>query len=239
MQLFQFTPYIAIEIAFLGSLTLVMELLSSTEGDLDLHQIAPEIDRGGDEGEALLLHLAPQAFDFLLMGQEAAGALYLVVMNVAVRIRLDVQRHERQRVPLDGHIGVGEAEAPLAYALHLGTDECDAALKVFDDLVVEVRLFVLLQQLVVRFVVFHLFIPGDAYADLVAAGLGRHRPDTLGGNGGAVAEITAPLHDGRRCEGEGGMEILRFIVIKEPGQGNERSVGDLPYPAEEHRWGSG
>ena len=97
-----------------------MELLSSTEGDLDLHQIAPEIDRGGDEGEALLLHLAPQAFDFLLMGQEAAGALYLVVMNVAVRIRLDVQRHERQRVPLDGHRESAKLRR-LAYALHLGT----------------------------------------------------------------------------------------------------------------------
>lgn len=148
LQLLQFTPYITVEIAFLRRRTLVMELLSSAEGDLYLHQIAPEIDRGGDEGEALLLHLSPQALDFLFVGQETARSLYLVVMDVAVGIRLDVERHQRQHVPLDGHIGVGEAEAPLPHALDLGADECDAALKVFDHLVVEVRFFVLLQQLV-------------------------------------------------------------------------------------------
>ncbi len=203
LHLFQFTTHVSIQISFFGRSALVMQLFAPAEGDLHLHQVSPEVHRGGDEGEPFLLNPPSQAFYLLLVGQKTPRTLYVVVMDVAVGIGLDVQTNECQHVAFDGHVRISEAETPVSQALHLGSHQGDATLQVFDYLVVEVCFFVPLEQLVGGFVVFHLFVPSDAKADLVPAGVWGDRADGIGSDGGHVVEVAAALDNGGRFKSKG------------------------------------
>ena len=70
LHLLQLSPHIPVHILFLGGSSLIMHLLTPTEGDLDLYQVALEVDGGGDEGEASFVNLALELLDLSLVGKE-------------------------------------------------------------------------------------------------------------------------------------------------------------------------
>lgn len=70
LQLLQLPPRITVDVLLFGICTLVVLLLSPTEGDLDLYQVALEVDGGGDEGEASFVNLALELLDLSLVGKE-------------------------------------------------------------------------------------------------------------------------------------------------------------------------
>ena len=66
---------------------LVPQLLAFGQGEFNLHSTVLEVHPRGDEGQALLLGLADELADFLLVDQQFAGAQGRVVEDVAVVVR--------------------------------------------------------------------------------------------------------------------------------------------------------
>src|SRR5262249_26104125 len=71
-------------------LALIPKLFALGEGQFQLHSAVLEVHAGRDQGEALLLRLAHQPSQFLLMHQQLTGTEGGVVEYVAVLIRTDM-----------------------------------------------------------------------------------------------------------------------------------------------------
>ncbi len=67
-----------------------MELFALTQAHLDLHTAALEINRQGNEGEAVLLDLALEPHDLSLVHQEPPGSAGVHIEAVSVVVRGDV-----------------------------------------------------------------------------------------------------------------------------------------------------
>ena len=195
LQLLQLPPRITVDIFLLGIRTLVVLLLAPTEGDLHLHQVALEVDGGGDEGEAPLVDLALELLDLSLVGKQAPVSQRFVVVEVAMGVGLYGQSHQRQGVVAYGDVAVGEAELTLPDGLHLGAHQRYATLKVLHHFVVEVGLSILLQEFDLVLVLFHLVIPGDAKPYEVSAGSSIDSSHRMYVNGGGSVQVAPSLDD--------------------------------------------
>lgn len=155
IELFQLALGVTLHVARLDRISLVMELFAATEGDLDLHQVSAQIDRGGNQRETLLIDFPAQLPDLAFMHKKPSGPIGFVVVDVSMGIGLDRQADEFQVVLLDRSVAVAEAEPTGSDRLNFRPGKGDAALEVFHHLVVEVRLPVLLQHLDVVLGVLH------------------------------------------------------------------------------------
>ncbi len=203
LHLLQFPPRITVNVLLLGCSTLVMLLLALTEGDLNFDQVASEVDGGRDEGESPLVNLALELLDLSLMGQQPPVPQWLVVVEVPVGVGLNGEPYQGKGGVGDRDIAVGEAELAFPDGLHLCSHQCDTALQILDDLVVEVGLPILLQKLECVLVLFHLIFPGDAKPYEVSTCSSVDSSHRMLVNGGGGIEIAPPLHYHIRGEGEG------------------------------------
>ena len=152
-----------------------MEGFSAAEGDLHLHEIAFEIDLGGNEGEPFFLDLALQTLDFLLVDEKAAVAFGDMVEDRALVVGLDGEADEPHLAVLDAHVGIGEGEASCPERFDFGSLQGHAGLEVLYDLVVEVGFLVRLEGLYLRLLLFHHYnsiiksVPDDPESHVRAA----------------------------------------------------------------------
>jgi len=213
LQLLQFPPCISIDIFLLGICTLVMLLLTPTEGDLYLYQVAPQIDGSRDEGEAPLVDFTLELLYLSLMGKQPSVSQRLVVVEVPMGVGLDGQSYQGQGLVSDSDVAVGEAELAIPYGLYLGTHQGNATLQVFYDLIVEVGLPIFLQKLEFVLVLFHLVFPGNAKPYEVAAGSSIDNSHCMFVYGGGSVEIASPLHSDIREEVEALIQSCYRLVV--------------------------
>src|SRR4051812_34791841 len=128
-------------------LALVPRLLALGEGDLDLRPAVVEVQREGNDGQALLRHLPVELGDLVAVQQQLALAPRGVVGPGALGVLGDVHRVEPGLAALDVHEAVDEGRATLAQRLHLGAREHQAGLVGVLDVVVVARLLVLRDEL--------------------------------------------------------------------------------------------
>src|SRR3990172_7789224 len=83
-------PGLALDIAALDRLALVVDLLAAPDADLDLREPVLEVELQRDQREPLLLDLPGELRDLAAMQQDLAPALWLVVVDIAERVGLDL-----------------------------------------------------------------------------------------------------------------------------------------------------
>ena len=71
-------------------LTLIIQLLSFCQGDLNLHETSLEIDFHRNDGVTLLSNLAQHLLDFLLVHQKLAWTKRILVKDIPLLIRADM-----------------------------------------------------------------------------------------------------------------------------------------------------
>jgi hypothetical protein len=87
---FERTLDLALGVALGEVAALVALLLAACERDLDLHLPVLEVDARGNEREAALTGLPEEGVDLAAVQEELAVAVGLVVLDVALRVLVDV-----------------------------------------------------------------------------------------------------------------------------------------------------
>lgn len=106
LHLFDLSSHVNVHILLPGGGTLVVHLLSSTEGYLDLDQVALEVDGGRYKGKALFVDLPLELLDLLLMGKQPSVSHRVMVVEVSMGVGLDGKTYQRQGVIADCHVAV-------------------------------------------------------------------------------------------------------------------------------------
>jgi len=107
-----------------------VELLAAPQADLQLG-VAPVVDVEAerDEGQALRLRPAEELVDLVLVEEELASALRLVVPAVAGRVRGDVGADEPGLTAVDPGVGLLQAHLAGPDRLDLRAGQDDASLE--------------------------------------------------------------------------------------------------------------
>ena len=147
IELFQLALGIAFHITRFDRIALVVQLFTPTERNLYLYEITPKVDRGGNQREAFLIDFPPQLLDLSFMSQKPTVSVWFVIVDISVSVGLDRQTDELQVVVFDRRIAVPEAEPAGTNRFDFGADKGNAALEIFNHLIVEVCLAVLLEHL--------------------------------------------------------------------------------------------
>src|SRR5207245_2403682 len=129
---------LSLRVALRDGLSLVELPLAAGEADLHLGMVAREVDAQRDKCVSLLLDLADQARDLLAVEQELARPHRIVVHDVALCIRRDVDVLQPCLAVVDPDKAVAEVGASVSYRLHLGSRQHHARLVLLVDEVVVV-----------------------------------------------------------------------------------------------------
>lgn len=157
-----------------------MQLFATAQGDLYLDQVATQVDGGRDQRKAFLDYLALESLDLTLVGEQSPVSIGVMVMDVPMCIRLYGKAYQSQRSVGDRHVAVGKTETAFTQRFHFSTDQSDTAFQIFQDLIIEVRLLILLKQLERILILFHLLIPGNPETDKVPACIRIDNSNSIG-----------------------------------------------------------
>src|SRR5581483_5584247 len=147
----QQTPLLARPVALLLGLALVVQLLAAGERELDLcTALVVEIELERHQRHALALDRADQLVDLPFVQQQLARALRRMIEAPGLQILGDVGVDQPELAAARIRIGLGDRGFARAQRLHLAAGERDAGLELLADLVVEARLAVLGDGLVMR-----------------------------------------------------------------------------------------
>ena len=127
--------HLAFGVALGQGLALVVGALAPGQAQLDLDQVALEVDAQGDQGEAALVDAGRQLVDLLAVEQELAGAGRLVALVAGVGVGGDLHVQD-ELVAVDHGVGVLERPFALAEGLDLAAAQDQAGLDRLEDLVV-------------------------------------------------------------------------------------------------------
>src|SRR3954452_9593594 len=94
----------SIELALFLSLSLIVELLSAHDGDLDFDFAAFEIEPQRDDRQSLLGDLLAQFFDLAPMEQQLALPLRLIALNVDMIAPTDVRVEKKLLIVFDDDV---------------------------------------------------------------------------------------------------------------------------------------
>src|SRR5262249_34087811 len=128
---------------------LLVVLPPSRQPHLHLHAASLQVHLERHERQALLPYLHREPPDLLLVRQELSLPHRLVVELVGPRVRVDLRADEPELAAADVAVGVDERAVALAQRLHLAADEHQPGLERLVDLVVEPRLAVSEEHLLV------------------------------------------------------------------------------------------
>lgn len=114
--------------------SLVAKGFSATKGESDLGDATIiEINTGGYEGEAFLLHFGFQFADFAGVQKKLAFADGFVLESGAEAIGADVELHEPHFIIYNSSVGLFKRRLFFAQTLHFRADQKDAAFELFED----------------------------------------------------------------------------------------------------------
>ena len=125
-----------------GAVALVMELLALAQAQLHLDAAVLEIQRQGDQRDAVLHDAGLEFQYFPLVHQQALGAHGVTVKDVAVLVGADVHAAGEKLTVFDGAEGVLEVYLPGADRLDLGPEKLDPGLKALEHEIFMKRLAV-------------------------------------------------------------------------------------------------
>src|SRR5207253_9652670 len=104
---------------FRSRLALVELARASGQAKLDLGMVAGEVNAQRDERVTLLLHLADQARDLLAVQQELARTQRVMVHDIALSIRRDVNVLQPRLAVVDSHETIAKVGPSVPDRLHL------------------------------------------------------------------------------------------------------------------------
>src|SRR5487761_1249712 len=114
-------------------LALVPELLATGEAELQLDAVPLEVDAHRDQREALLGHLGAEVLDLATVEEQAAAALWIVVLAISLRVLGDVDAEHPRLAVLDADIALAQLGTAVPERLDLGAGELDARLERLED----------------------------------------------------------------------------------------------------------
>ena len=106
-------------------LSLVIQFFALAQANIDLHTAALEIYGKGNQGIAVLLHLAEEPHDLPFMHQQSPGTPGIGIEAVAVIVRGDVHLVQKHLAVLDAAPGVFQIQCTCADGFDLRTAELD------------------------------------------------------------------------------------------------------------------
>lgn len=124
-------------VALLLGLTLVVELLAACQADLELGE-APriEIQLQRHQGQPLLLQLAAQAVQLLLVKQQLTRARRIAgVVHRRRLVRADITADQQHAAIADDAMRLGEVRLSCPDRLDLGARQHDAGLEGLEDMI--------------------------------------------------------------------------------------------------------
>ena len=173
--------HVHVGLALFERLSLVVQLPAPTERELELDEMALQVETKGHNGHALLDKSSLELEDLALLKQKTALAHGIVVETVCLHVRRHMALHEPRAVSTETHECLGQVGFASSDALHLTPDECDAGLEAIEELV-------LVSSSPVHDEVLHpvLLLHGASVEGLVTAGLVEGRTVVESGMTGLV-----------------------------------------------------
>jgi hypothetical protein len=129
-------PGFLIRFAPLLGLALIPVLLALGNGKFAFDPAISEVKPGGNERMPLDLRLCHEPANFFLVHQQLTGAGFIVVREIAVGVRTDMQVEEKRLPVLDEAIGVLEIRFSFADRFDFSPAEGHACLEFFEQEIV-------------------------------------------------------------------------------------------------------
>jgi hypothetical protein len=118
----------------------IVEFLPLGQAELDLGMTAwGKIDAQGNQGQALLLGLAEQFIDLLLVQQQLTHTNRIMVHDVAVTIGTDVAMVQKHLSALHGCVAILQIGPSVAQRFHFGPLQDDPGFEFFLDEILVIR----------------------------------------------------------------------------------------------------
>jgi len=136
------------------------------------------------------------------MGKKTTITIWFMVVDIAMGVWLYGKTNQGQSLFIDCHIAVRKAETPIPYGFHLCTCKRYTTLEIFNNLIVEVGLFILLEKFEFVSILFHLFIPSNTESNLVPTSITFNNTDRVFGDCLGIIQVTATFHNWLHLERE-------------------------------------
>lgn len=143
MLVFAVPLNVSFAVFFSLRITLVVKLLASAKSQLHFYVRPTEVKGKGNDGKALLTHLAVQLHDLSLVHKELAVAQGIAVKNVALLVGTDVYPCGEDLAAFYFAIGILEVYLTCAETFYFCTEKLDPRFVLFVNEIIVVSLFVL------------------------------------------------------------------------------------------------
>src|ERR1022692_161027 len=117
-------------------LALVPVLLAFRQSQLHLHPTIAEVQPRWDQRQSLLLRLADEFMQLILVHQQLPGTQGFMVEDVAVFVRTDVRVDQPEFAIFHQPVGVLEVSSSGAHGFHFGSAQGDAGFELLQQKVV-------------------------------------------------------------------------------------------------------